>query len=271
MNRALLIKAIRETWLATLLFSLGLFVFEAIVSAVLPGLLGEFQENLMRLPFFQNIIRALLGTDIGESLGTVAFVSIAWVHPVVLTLFLAHEIVHCTRLPVGEIDRGTIEVVLALPVSRWQAYRTESIVWVGAGLVLLAFALVGNLSGSANLPAHQRPDPGQLLIVVTNLFALYVAVGGLVYLISSLSDHRGRAIGAAFGIVVGSFFLNFLAQLWEPAQMLSFLSVLHHYRPLEALQTGAWPVGDIVILTSIGISLWVLGGVVFARRDIAVS
>ena len=73
MNRGLLAKAIRETWFATLLFGLGLFVFEAIVSAVIPGLFGEFQETLMRLPFFQNIIRALLGTDVGEGIGTIAF------------------------------------------------------------------------------------------------------------------------------------------------------------------------------------------------------
>ncbi len=73
-------------------------------------------------------------------------------------------------------------------------------------------------------------------MVSANLFLLYTAVGGLALLVSSLSDRRGRTVAVVFGVVLVSFFLNFLTQLWEPARSLSFLGVLHYYRPFITIR-----------------------------------
>ena len=129
MNRGLLIKAVCETRLTILLFGAGLLVFHAVLAAVLPSLFQDVGQFL-DLPFFRNLIRGLLG-PIGDNIGPGALLSLACVHPVVLTLVWAHEIMFCTRIPVAEIDRGTIDILLSLPVSRWQVYRTETLVWLG--------------------------------------------------------------------------------------------------------------------------------------------
>jgi ABC-2 type transport system permease protein len=194
--------------------------------------------------------------------------SIAWVHPVILAILWSHEITLCTRMPAGEVDRGTIDVLLGLPVSRWGVYLSESLVWIVAGLVVIGLGLLGSTFGYLTALSEARPPAGQTVVVVANLYCLYLAVGGLAFLISSLSDRRGRAVAAAFTVVVASFLLSFLAQYWEPAKSLSFLSMLHYYKPLLILREAAWPVTDMVTLAGCAAVLWLAGGVQFARRDI---
>jgi len=106
------------------------------------------------------------------------------------------------------------------------------------------------------------------LIILINLYCLYLAVGGLAWLISSLSDRRGNAITVLFVILLALFLLNYLAQFWQPLSKFVFLSPLHFHRPINVLATGAWPVRDMAVLLAAGCALWISGGVVFARRDL---
>ncbi len=267
-NRGLLAKALREVWLSTLLFALAFGGIEAVLAVVLPSFGVDLADSFLRIPLFRNVLGALLGTPVGQSVGPLMFLSVAWVHPVALALLWTHEITFCTRLPVGEIDRGTVDILLGLPVSRWQLYLSETAMWILTGISILLAGLVGGYCGSLNLAPDHRPGWFLLSKVVLNMFCLYLAVGGLSYLISACSDRRGRAVGAIFGVVLASFFLNFLGQFWEPARQLSFLGVLHYYQPFAILQNDLWPLGDMAILTAFGTLSWLAGGIVLARRNI---
>jgi ABC-type transport system involved in multi-copper enzyme maturation permease subunit len=190
---------------------------------------------------------------------------------VVLALVWAQAIVTATRVPAGEVDRGTIDVLLGLPVSRWGVYVSETVVWAGAGTLILLAALAGNAVGSSQVTKGGHPDFGRVAIAVVNLWAMLMAVGGGAALLSALSSRRGRAMTASFIVVVGSFLVNYLAQLWGPARRLQFLSILDYYRPLNVLRDGAWPVRDIAVLMAVAVVLWVAGGLVFARRDLTTT
>ena len=107
-----------------------------------------------------------------------------------------------------------------------------------------------------------------LLIVLLNLFCLYGAVGGFAWLVSSLSDRRGRAMTLVFLVLLALFLLNYLAQFWQPLQKFVFLSPLHYHRPVTVLANGAWPGKDMGVLLGVGGAMWLGAGVVFARRDL---
>jgi ABC-type transport system involved in multi-copper enzyme maturation permease subunit len=216
----------------------------------------------------RDIIQAMLGTEIGDRIGPQMFQAVAWVHPVALALTWAHALVSCTRVPAGEVDRGTIDVLLGLPVSRWEVFLSETMVWLICGSAVLAAGLAGNLLGAQALPLDQRPELSRLLIVLANLFCLYAAVGGLTWLVSSFSDRRGRALTIVFLVLLSLFLLNYLAQFWHPLEKIAFLSPLHYHRPVNVLGNGAWPWKDMgVLLGSAGV-MWLMGGAVFARRDL---
>lgn len=268
MNRGLLQKTLSETWQMSLLIGIALVAVEAVLAFALPTFYEDLTGTFFQAKFIQDMIKALAGTEVVGALGPASFSAIAWVSPVVLALCWAHAIVFCTRLPAGEIDRGTIDVLFGLPVSRWRLYLNETAVWLAYGMVLILACLLGNVAGGTAIDPHLRPPLRRVLAVMVNLYCLYLAVGGLAWLVSASSDRRGRAVATVFGIVLGSFLLNFLAQFWGPAGHVSFLSLLSYYRPVAILQEGSWPVADMAVLAGAGAAFWLVAGLIFARRDI---
>lgn len=268
MNRGLLIKTIHEVWAITSLFAAAVFIVETLIAYVLPTFSEQFATTWLGMEVVMKTLSALLGVDIGDQIGPHVFIAIAWVHPIVLTIFGGHATIFATRFPVGEIDRATIDVLLGLPISRWQIYRCELVVLIATGLILLATTIAGNRLGTS-LVASATPWPvGQISIVAVNLFSLFLAVAGLGWLVSSLSNRRGKAIAVVFALLLASFLLSFLAQFWEPAENIVFLSILNYYQPLIIIRDGDWPVVNIVVLLMAGTSMWIIGGVLNARRDI---
>jgi len=269
MNRGLIIRALRETWSTTALFGIVLLAAESAISYVLPSLQERLSQSWVQLPFAQSIIKAMVGADVSGGIGPEIFTSIPWVHPVILAVFWAHAIVFCTRIPSGEVDRGTIDILLSLPVTRWGLHISETAAWLLSTITILLLATIGNLIGST-LAAVQW-QPGRILLVLINLGALYAAVGAIAWLFSALSDRRGRAISAAFMVVVVSFLLNYLAQFWEPLQRFDSLSLLKYYQPLRVLRDGAWPWRDLAVLAGTALAFWTAAGIVSARRDLTTT
>jgi ABC-type transport system involved in multi-copper enzyme maturation permease subunit len=123
MNRGLLLRAFRESWVTTLGFGLVLLGVEAALTFVLTKFGAQISEQM--LDFERRIIQAMLGAEASDRIGPQMLQSIAWVHPVVLALLLGHAMISCTRVPVSEVDRGTVDVLLSLPVSRWELFLSK--------------------------------------------------------------------------------------------------------------------------------------------------
>ena len=102
--RGLLAKTVREVRLTTALFGGALFVVMALLTYVLPQVQEGLSDVLSHMPFVKTLMASLLGTEIGEQVTMQMMGAYLWVHPIVLALLWAHEIVICTRMPAGEID-----------------------------------------------------------------------------------------------------------------------------------------------------------------------
>ena len=268
MNLGVIRKAVREAWLLTLILGAALMLTEGLLAYVLPTFRQEIAGAWESIEFVQNLLKALVGSDLGDMVGPHVFQALPWVHPVVLAIICAHELTFCSRLPAGEIDRGTIDILFGLPVSRWQVYFSETLVFLLSGVVLFGMGLVGNYVGSLLARADSFPTTGRLAAILVNGYCLYLAVGGISYFFSSLSDRRGRAVGWGLAVILSSFLLSFLTPFWEPANSISFLSLLDYYRPAVVFQEGGWPLKDMAVLVIVGGFFWMLGGVIFDRRDI---
>lgn len=271
MNLGVFLKSARELLAATLFLGGAILLAEAVLGYVLPTFAKQLVADLTAMPFIQNIFKALVGAEVSANAGPEVFTAVAWVHPVPLALLWAHAAISSTRIPAGEVDRGTIDVLLGLPVSRWSVYASDGAAWLGSGLTVILLAFAGNWIGSRYLAPASRPDFARVAIVLANLLAMYAAVASLGALCSSLSSRRGWAMGVVFAIVVTSFLINYLAQFWTPAERIEFLSVLRYYRPLMTIRDGTWPWPDIAVLAGAAGSLWTAGGIITSRRDLATT
>ena len=93
-------------------------------------------------------------------------------------------------------------------------------------------------------------------------------MGAFSWLVSACSNRRGVALTIVFVVLLTSFLLNFLAQFWDVADRVSFLSVMYYYRPLFILRDGTIPWGDIAVLLSVTVALWIGAGLGFGGRDV---
>ena len=268
MMRGVLHKIVLEVWLGTLAFAIGLFVIKALLTLILPQFQAELSELAMSIPFLRSMLSALLGAEVGEELTSSMIEGVLWAHPLVLSMPWAHEMLLCTRVPAGEVDRGTIDVLLGLPVSRRRLFLAESFVWLASGVFILAAGWVGDLAGRTMLAGVETANAWHGVLVALNLGCLYVAVGGFAFLVSALSSRRGVALGIVFAMVLASFLLVFIAEFWAPARSLVFLSLLDYYRPAQVLGAGRLPLGDVAVLLGLGVVMWTAAGVVFMRRDV---
>ncbi len=266
--RGLLFKSLHEVWVATVLCGVGLLIMKALLTYILPQIVAGMGEMFEQIPFIKSFVTAMLGTEMGDQFTARTMQAFLWVHPVVLALIWGHEITLCTRVPAGEIDRGTIDILFSWPVSRRKIYWTETTVWLVTGTFVICMGLAGHRLAAPGMPEQMRPDMRSVMMITLNLFGVYLAVGGITMLVSSLSDRRGRAVGIVFAIVLISYLLNFIAQYWTPAEPFAILSVMNYYQPAVILESGEFPMTDMIVLLSVATASWLLGGEIMARRSV---
>lgn len=270
MNPGLIKKTYHEIWLTTLLYGTALFVVQIILSLVIPSI-AEQLPNVLQLPMFRTIMKSLLGTELGNQLSEEMIVAYIWVHPIVLALPWAHELTIFTRLPAGEIDRGTADILLSWPVSRTSIYLSETFACLTAALALFALALAGNLTGRALMTPELRPTPTEIAMLICNVLCVYTAVAGFTCLITSLSKTRGQAVSMSLVVPLASFLLTFAVQHYPPAEKIAFLSILTYYRPYYILTDNTFPTSDIAILLTISITTWLTALMIFNKRNITTA
>jgi hypothetical protein len=271
MMRGLLLKSWRESRWTTLGLALAVGAVTGIITLVLPDLMGGLNEFLLEVPFIRSMISAMMGIDISTGLTTTMMISVMWTHPVVLALVWSHAIMLCARYPAGEIDRGTVDVLLGWPVSRRAVWRAGTLVWLLSGGVVVMSALAGYFLASLDLEPAVRPPFGRAAMAAGNLFALYLAAGAATLVASSLSNRQVYATAAGFAVVAGSFLLNFLGPYWALADAVSFLGLMEYYRPALILRDGIFPLADVLTLTAVSAVLWAAGMEITARRDITTT
>jgi ABC-type transport system involved in multi-copper enzyme maturation permease subunit len=264
-------KTLREAWLMLLIAALAILVFATLLSGVLPQFKEGISDLVVQVPFLRAIVSSSFGIDLTGGLTVSMILTVVWSHPVMLATTWAVGVVLGTRFPAGEIDRGTIDVLLGWPVSRRCVYLAESLMSLGVGVVLTLCLFAGYCLGLLNLAPADRPALGPIILVALNMVCVYAIVSALACVIGALSDRRGRAFGVIFGIIIVSYLLNFIAGIWEPAQAISFLSHMTYYKPPDIVRTGAIAPHHPIVLLSAALLMWTAGLEITARRSITTT
>lgn len=268
MLSGLLEKCVRETWIAVALTCAALAATMGLLVQILPQFEEGLNEIILQVPIIRTLISGLLGMDVSSGLAPKMLLVVVWTHPIVLAIVWGLAVMLCTRVPSGEIERGTIDVLLGWPVSRPAVYLSEVILSLTAGVLLLLSGFLGFVISASNLSEELRPASGNTLLTLVNLLALYVAVAGVTQCIAAACDRRGKAIGIAVAFLLASFLVQFLSTLWPPAERVAFASVVHYYQPAQVMLTGALPVRDLLVLLIAGGCSWSIGGLVWSRRSV---
>jgi ABC-2 type transport system permease protein len=236
------------------------------------------------------------------------FLAIGLLHPVVLVLCLVWGVGRSAGAVAGELDRGTMELLMSQPVPRNRLILAHFLVdCIVLPIICLSFfagtqfgiwavgdfvpdytmlndlkkqspfakALIeANAQDNTPLEVHGRSE----LLGLVNTLALMFAISGMTIAFSALGRSRWKVVGYSVLVVVVMFVANTVGQLWEPAGFVRPFTFFFYYQPQRAMIDGAWLVdpgkawnlGNPVQVPAVGVLLGVGAiGYAFALRTFA--
>ncbi len=167
----------------------------------------------------------------------------------------------------GDEENGTLDLVLAHPVSRSAIYWSRLSAFLGTILAILLITWTGFVLVAPGTTLGI--STGEMILPFLSLFALLVLFGTLALLLSMLLPARRLAGMTAGLLLVASFFITALARLDDRLENLAKLSPLNYYQGGLALRQMEW--GWVAGLLGVAIVFALLAWWRFERRDIRVG
>lgn len=223
---------------------------------------ADFAKAPRRLAFF----KGLGGPEMDGS--TLALEISCWNHPLIVLTVLGWAITRGAAAVGGEIERGTLDLILSRPTSR-TAFLASHIAYTVFGLFALTAALIaGDLIGNrvfpvkspASLLAYLKPG----LMVIT----LGMGVYGYTLPFSTIDLVRWRPGLIATAVTLAGLIAYSIAPQFEGYAWLEKFSVLRAYTPVTVAMKGdplAFNAGVLISIFGAGVALSLL---LFSGRDL---
>ncbi len=265
MKRALRRKYITEALILFLFCAIGVFVF----SWFRVWIVGELDTKQFRqiIDLLPNDWRKMAPVDFDWIVSYLGRTALTLDEPLLVMLVCAWAMVRGSDVVSGEVSRGTMEMLLAQPVSRKQVYWTHAR-WTLIGLLLLMLLVLAGMSlgiWSTSVEESTYPEirvplvgyripltflepqretiamasqvnPIQFLPGILNLFCLGIFLAGFSAFCSSWDRYRWRTLG----IVVVFYFANAMLKLGglasESFAWMGYFTIFGLYEPATSIE-----------------------------------
>jgi ABC-2 type transport system permease protein len=266
----------------------------------IPGLSASFiEEQLFQGP--GKMMQTLAGGENMHFERAMHMLSIGYVHPLMQTIFCIWAIGRASGAIAGEIDKGTMELLLAQPLARFRivlAHLSVDMItipmlclslWAGT---CMGWWLIGpyqvhpeEFKMPVNVPEEWlQVDPTAFGPALWNIGALIFAVCGYTMCLSAAGRFHWRVMGGAVLVTLLQFLVNLLGQLWDKMEWMRPLTVFYYYQPQKIIlqQEHAWTVNlsawnggqplvevpVLAVLFGVGIIGYAMAFCTFQRRDV---
>jgi ABC-2 type transport system permease protein len=270
MNLAIWRKAVSDAWLQLLISSVILVLFAWVFVWFMSNLpTRAFGVFLRWLP---NWVEPLLGVPLAKLAQPTGQLSLIYVHVVTMLVCVGWAVGRGSDSISGEIARGTMDLILSLPVRRASILVAPAVVATLGAAVLAAAILLGIRVGLLTIDFGGGVSAWQFLPGSINLFCLIVCLTGVTTFISSWNRNRWRTISLAAGYYVVSVIIEMIGRLWKWGGWLKYCSFSTAFQPhrliLEPEHTGLFAWQYNLPLLALGLVAFTAGAVILSYRDI---
>lgn len=230
-------------WRAILVWGSALALFASMYIFIFPEMAEEL-EGLAGI----SIYRAM-GMDLGSFAGFIASV-VVQIMPIIMGVYV---IIVGTGTLAGEEDNGTLELVVALPLPRWQIVATK---FAALALVILGvLAVMG--AGSAlslsiiNTSIETDVTPGQLFVALLGAYPLMLAFLAIAMFLAATVPNRFTAVAIMAVIYVSSYLIQSMTRIVDSLDWLEPLSLFAYLDSSpDVFQTGL-AADDVLLLLAV--------------------
>jgi ABC-2 type transport system permease protein len=222
---------------------------------------GQFDEALKNLPkSFQGIIGNM------ASLKTVpGYVSQEVFALRVPLLTLIMGIILYTGVLAGDENEGTLQSLLAQPVSRLRVFLEKLLAAMVVSFIICGAAFIGVWIGL--LLIHEQMSLLRLFQAVVGAWLLVFMFGSLGFAIGAITGKRGIA-GSVTGLLTfGSYLLSSFAPSVALIEKIDKYFPFHYYNN-PAIAVNGLKGSNVLLMVSVSGLLLIIAAVIFTKRDI---
>ena len=235
---------------------------------LIPVFYNAFSDVMRDLANSGAFPRELMSFGSGSLFTLPGAITLGLQHPLAIAMLGIFAVGASATAVAGERARGTLEVLLARPISRLSLYVSLLLALLVTVLIVLVAIIGGMVGGSAIQGLTDELDLGQLPLVLLNGFGLWAAFTTFGLAASVTFDRPGPAIGLSLAYLVINYFLEILGSLWTDAAWTQEYSLFHHFDPGAILSGDVAPL-DLVIVVVAAVIPVIYAIIVFPRRDLA--
>jgi beta-exotoxin I transport system permease protein len=189
-------------------------------------------------------------------------------HPLAIAFVGIFAVGSTVSAVAGEREGGTLEVLLARPISRRRLYITVALACLTLISMVMLALLVGQLIGVAIEGVGDELQLVQMPLVFLNGVMLWAAFAAFGLAASVSFDRHAPALGLTMAYLLLNYFLEILGSLWKDVDWSQQYSLFHHFNPGKIL-TGNTVWTDFLILAVAIVIPVAYALAVFPRRDLA--
>jgi ABC-2 type transport system permease protein len=244
-------------------WGLGLCFFPLVYISIYPSVADEM-AGLADLEIYKAM---------GMSLGTFS----DWVGSI-LIIFMPliaaiYALINGTGTLAGEEEDGRLEMIVTLPLPRWQIVTAKAIAFTISSIIIFLVVSFVSLMVFQGIESQIETDlvGMDLFMAVMSSWPLVFAVGMISLFLAAFCSSRRVAAMIAAAILIISYFGSNLAgstpvlEPFEPFFLFTYLDATG-----QAVAEGQ-QAGDILVLMVVGLVAFALALVFFQRRDLTVG
>ncbi|MHC4433333.1 MAG: hypothetical protein ACYTBS_15960 [Planctomycetota bacterium] len=248
------------------LIAFMIFLFQIAICGVVHD--NERVKALLQyIEMLPDFIKAFMGGEV-LAVGNIAgLIAIGYQDPFILLLYMLYAVGVPTALLAGEVQRGTMELILSRQTTKTQIYICTGLITVIGMYALVLVMFTGTVVATLLYDFYQEV-PLYFFFKIAIVGGLLASAVGGIALLAAACFRRGLAVSLTVGYLVVNYFISIIADWWPRMKCLGPASIFNYVDGPAMFDKPGWPIGDMCILFSILAVSVVLGGIIWSRRDL---
>lgn len=261
----LLKQTIKSNGVLFLIFTLVPCIFLSIVMGIYTAQTADAMKAVLNSGTLPPAMLQMIGTQINNlslngMLATQFYQMLAIIFPMIYLIIVGNKLI------ADRIDRGDMAYILSTPTRRNQVTLTQALYLFGSLVVMFGlFAGVGLATASMFQPGVLVVK--SFLLLDLGAFLLAFAISGITFASSCTFNLSKNSLALGAGLPLTFFVCNLVAKMGDNLKVFKYFTLQTLFNT-DNILAGSGYVLQFVILALIGVALYVLGMIVFRKKDL---
>ncbi len=247
----------------------GIALLIFLMQIAVSGIVHDNEKVKVFLSFLDmlpSIVKTSLGGKMLQMGNTAGLVAIGYNHPFVLFLYMLFAVGTPTGLLAGEVQRGTMELILSRPTTKVQVYACAGSLTLAGMFALVLVMFLGTVAAVHIFTFKDRVPLEIFFRIAINGGLLASTFGAVALLCAATFGRLYTAVGVAVAFLVANYFVAIISNWWPVIAFLKRASLFYLIDSSNLWQ--GWPWRNLSLLAAILLVIAGLGAVIWNRRDL---